>query len=548
VIVSQAAFDSVPDPAAAVHAQLDAAEAHRRRGALMDALREAQAALSSASQCGDPALVALAQLELGNLHRYVPNAVEAIRLLHAAEHYYRAAAHPLLARALTRQGMTLGDMGDHTRALDLYRETLGIIEQAGEARDVREEATCYGAIGVACTQLDDFEQAEDAYRRSIPLFRQTGNLESICFVYNNLAILRVRGIEKIRGQGAAVKILATQAFDFIEQGMTLNNSEVNSVMATAALYNTRGDLLCALDRMEESLVEIGHSLAAYRQMNLPRGQVDALSNLGETHLKLGHVEQALRCLEEAHRMIRDHELKDHERKLHELFAAAHERNGDAVRALAHFKRYHQLETESQHRETQRKLQQLALRAEIESAMAEARKQRELSAQLVQQNQALDRLAREDALTGIANRRAFDEWLASHAEPAAELRVALLDIDHFKQINDRFSHAAGDAVLREIGRILRTQMRAGDLVARYGGEEFVIVQKGLAAEQAFDALERLRMAVQQHDWRAIDPALAVTISIGLVSGDATMSPTRMLACADERLYEAKRNGRNCVVAC
>ncbi len=520
----------------AFRARLADAEGARRKGAITEAIAVAEAALAIAQDAGMPLWIALAQLDLGNLHRYVPNALESFRLLNAAEAYFRETSNPLLGKALARQGMTLGDMGDHTRALDLYREALAGIEKnvAGDIsmRDDLLAATCHGAIGVACTQLDDFDQAEAAYRRAIPLYSEAGNHESICFVYNNLAILRIRAVEKADIAPGEIERLAGDAFQFIADGFARNDVYVNSIMIAGALFNSRGNLLAALGRLEESLDDVGKALAAYQDMSLPRGVVDAMSNLGETHQKLGNLDLAMDYLCEAERVVREHQLKDHERKLHQLLSATHELRGETVEELRHFKRFHQLETESQRHDTQKKLQQLALRAEIEQSLAEAKRQRERSANLAAHNATLDKLAHEDALTGVANRRRLDNWAIDQpAELPLGLAVALLDIDHFKKINDDHSHAMGDAVLRELGVLLKSQARADDLVARYGGEEFVVVLHGMTSTHMTERMEQLRCLVEGHDWSEFHPALAVTTSIGVAAADGTLDFKMLVQHAD-----------------
>jgi two-component system, cell cycle response regulator len=124
---------------------------------------------------------------------------------------------------------------------------------------------------------------------------------------------------------------------------------------------------------------------------------------------------------------------------------------------------------------------------------------------------------------------------------------MCDIDHFKAINDHFSHATGDEVLRHVARILQANTRASDIVARYGGEEFAIVFTETTAETAVRLAERIRERIEQFDWWEIDPALHVTISIGVDGIVTRPGIAEMLAAADERLYRAKRGGRNRVVA-
>jgi two-component system, cell cycle response regulator len=158
------------------------------------------------------------------------------------------------------------------------------------------------------------------------------------------------------------------------------------------------------------------------------------------------------------------------------------------------------------------------------------------------------LARVDPLTGLANRRAFDEALAAAVarahRAAAPLSVVALDVDHFKRVNDAHGHAAGDAVLRELAARARAALREGDLLARVGGEELAALLPGEPLEGAADAAERLRAAVAAAPFAAGTAALPVTISAGcaaLEPGDRDGGA--LLARADARLYEAKRSGRN-----
>lgn len=128
-----------------------------------------------------------------------------------------------------------------------------------------------------------------------------------------------------------------------------------------------------------------------------------------------------------------------------------------------------------------------------------------------------------------------------------LSVMIGDIDHFKAINDRYSHAIGDAVLRMVADVLRAALRPGDLAARYGGEEFVMLLRDTGAAEAATLCERLRQAIAAADWQEIHPDLAVTISIGVCSDLGLDGPDGMIAAADARLYQAKAEGRNRVCA-
>ena len=169
--------------------------------------------------------------------------------------------------------------------------------------------------------------------------------------------------------------------------------------------------------------------------------------------------------------------------------------------------------------------------------------------LNEQSEAYEKLSKQDSLTGLANRRELDRFLALEFERAwrnnRPLCVVLADLDNFKAVNDSGSHAIGDDVLRIVSRILLEGCRTIDVVARYGGEEFAIVLPETEIADARLLCERLREQVADYDWDRIHPHLKVTISFGIAANSArtVMDHDRLLDAADERLYEAKRLGRN-----
>jgi diguanylate cyclase (GGDEF)-like protein len=125
---------------------------------------------------------------------------------------------------------------------------------------------------------------------------------------------------------------------------------------------------------------------------------------------------------------------------------------------------------------------------------------------------------------------------------------MIDIDHFKQINDQMGHLAGDYALREITTCLRDAVRKEELLARYGGEEFALVLPETPLDGALHMAERLREIVANHSFCFEEKPFSLTISLGVISteGDANLTPTEMIGLADEKLYQAKNDGRNRVV--
>jgi len=164
-----------------------------------------------------------------------------------------------------------------------------------------------------------------------------------------------------------------------------------------------------------------------------------------------------------------------------------------------------------------------------------------------------RLTIQDGLTRIHNQRALGDFLdrevARSQRHSRPLSVLMFDIDKFKAINDAHGHLCGDFVLRELAECVGETVRKEDLFARYGGEEFALVLVETGLPEATYAAERVREAVEAHQFRFETTPIKLTISIGVAttSGDPDATPNGLLKAADERLYQAKRTGRNKVVS-
>ena len=174
----------------------------------------------------------------------------------------------------------------------------------------------------------------------------------------------------------------------------------------------------------------------------------------------------------------------------------------------------------------------------------------LHRQVEAKNKQLEELALTDALTGLPNRRAIEDWAASQLSNAARhgfpFWVALADLDHFKQVNDTFGHDAGDAVLKRFSKILKSSLRRGDLCGRLGGEEFLLVLTHTDKENALKVIDRIRLELSSTPVTFGGCTVGVTASFGLAGFEGSqkasaLAPLRQLA--DAALYSAKRAGRN-----
>jgi diguanylate cyclase (GGDEF)-like protein len=183
--------------------------------------------------------------------------------------------------------------------------------------------------------------------------------------------------------------------------------------------------------------------------------------------------------------------------------------------------------------------------------------RRLQLRLTERNAALrtameriEVMANRDELTSLANRRAITNWLDEQIKASARtnvpLSVALMDIDHFKRINDSYGHQAGDRTLQIFSRIASDALRETDRVGRFGGEEFLVVLVGTPLGGAKEPLERIRQNLSAHDWDAIDSAMRVTVTVGVTQHFPGEPVEALIRRADMALYLGKETGRNRVV--
>ncbi|MDT8438457.1 MAG: sensor domain-containing diguanylate cyclase [Wenzhouxiangellaceae bacterium] len=164
---------------------------------------------------------------------------------------------------------------------------------------------------------------------------------------------------------------------------------------------------------------------------------------------------------------------------------------------------------------------------------------------------LQERATHDFLTGLANRQLFQECFGIELERARRYRqpaaVLLMDLDHFKTLNDRLGHDAGDRVLKAFSDLVQAQLRAVDTLARWGGEEFAVLLPETGLEKACEVAERIRSGVEQHRIECHDQAVTITVSIGATELDESDDRVEtVMRRADEALYQAKRTGRNSVI--
>jgi diguanylate cyclase (GGDEF)-like protein len=171
----------------------------------------------------------------------------------------------------------------------------------------------------------------------------------------------------------------------------------------------------------------------------------------------------------------------------------------------------------------------------------------LQSELLETKKSLEIQSRTDPLTGVLNRRAILSQIESELSRTdrdnLHLSISMLDLDHFKKINDTYGHLAGDAVLRESMNRVEDAIRKYDTIGRFGGEEFIVVLPGAKQQDAFMIAERIRLKINEKNAIIDELSIPFTISQGLATCNGKSTVDELIAKADEALYRAKENGRN-----
>jgi diguanylate cyclase (GGDEF)-like protein len=290
-----------------------------------------------------------------------------------------------------------------------------------------------------------------------------------------------------------------------------------------------GTVLVKVARYREGIAYLEQVLEDLAVAGLKGDIGAAKGSVGTAWLKLGEYQRAIDVFREGLESLGDGSVA-YQRDIWDGIAAAHEGLDQPREALVAFKSARALEQQLSDRSGVASLESHRVRSDMVRVTAE-----------------LAKLADEDALTGLSNRRAAERVLRLHAQGASAFAILFVDLDHFKAINDRLGHAMGDRVLRECAHLMRQGSRAQDVIARWGGEEFLMILAGADAARAQEIAERLRAAVEGFAWSPLDASLSVTLSVGLASSAEARTVEALLQLADARLYAAKSAGRNRVVA-
>lgn len=518
--------------------------------ALQQALPGAQDATARARVL---ALLAHHYPRLGNLQDSVRCASEAVALCKHVD------APDLVADAQTSLSYVYAQLLMGRDALDAALHALKAARLAGKPA---QEAWALNRLGVAYGSMDNVGQARESTEQALEVAAPLTNGELQFSCLNNLAYFWLQmAAEARQGPNAEPQQQAlARARQLAEQATVLARASGSEFQVSVALSNLVEAMLGTADYLASiSLIDEYQGLAhrhGYLALELQAQMQRAWL------LQLQGQHQA--CVASLMLILaqRREQLPPALRRkiIHALYEASKAAR-DFEAALNYLEQHAELERQIARETMALQTEIMLIRQDVEQAHAraehalvDARRERERASQLEREQERLrhqaaewGRAAHEDVLTGLHNRRHAEFALPVLLERARSegrgICLAMLDVDHFKRINDRHGHGVGDEVLRQLAQILRYNTRSADLLARVGGEEFMMALVGIPLTQAQDICERLRVAIASHAWQDLAPDLAVTVSLGLTGGEAPSEPKLLVDRADHALYAAKRAGRN-----
>ncbi|MDH0868057.1 diguanylate cyclase [Mitsuaria sp. GD03876] len=437
--------------------------------------------------------------------------------------------------------------------------------------DAAREAWALNRLAVAFAASDQVEQACQHTLQALEIAQQqaAGERELLLSCLNNLAHFWLQAhAEALRDEDRAAAAHALgQAAPYAIRAAELVREEGNPFLIVVSLSNLV-ELQLGTGEIDEAL-QIADEYERLAQRHGYAGMVlQARAQRGLLQLKRDDATgatDALPALETLQDLVKQQAPQQLPVRLRRQLTLAiyrgYKLRGDAARALAAHEQLSALERQGARNAMALQTEAMLIRQEFEQAQAraehamqDARRERE-RADLAEQEQQrlrrqaaeLGRMAHEDALTGLNNRRHAEFALPLLLERARQERkpiaLGMLDVDHFKQVNDAFGHGVGDQALQKVAQVLRRQLRSADLLARVGGEEFMLVFVGVDPSRAQDICERLRGAIANHGWGELAQGLRVTVSIGLCAGEPPEKASVLVETADRALYAAKDAGRN-----
>ena len=511
------------------------------------ALEVAQYAVGGAERGNDAALRVRALRARARAQGELAEYTEVVRSLLEAQSLNRDAGDPkqeLLI--LSTLGVAYGKLGARAESIASHEAALALAAQSAP----EFESECYGNLGLTLVNCERASEALDYMRQALALAERGQDDMNKLRARMNLNAVRAAAAEMRlrRGEETAAReelqaILADCEVVLEDCRAAHADAFIPPVIQHIGIvHKCLGDFAIARARF-------GYVTAMARQRGWKRLEMDVLLHVGAMESQAGSFAVAEDALTRALGYYEAAHYKMSILETHLELAKLYEREGAYDRAYASMKKHYQIRLEMAANEEILRVQVRAWREEYDVLQRQAHAAQQAAATLadenavlIERNRSLDHEARHDPLTGLANRRYGDAYVEQQFKLLGArnrvLALAILDIDQFKQINDRYSHITGDMVLRQAAALLRAACRDSDLAVRFGGDEFLLVFPNTTAELAEAICGRLRTRFYEGSWGALGQGLRVTVTIGVADSRGAQSPLDLLSAADARLYQAK----------
>ena len=416
-------------------------------------------------------------------------------------------------------------------------------------------------LGRIYWHIDDFPTSMDYYLNALKLVQNEHHPDLEISLINGLGMVQY-GLENY-----------TESLGYFKT--CLEKAGKDDLTGQADANNNIAYVLHLLGRDQEALEYGAAALVLFNQAGMYVGKLHTLHTLGAIQFALGNYDQAMTYLQEGLELARQNnsqlleltyileisridqihgKLDQAEKEIllalqtaekinsltnitltHERLVEIYKEKQDYQSALEHFEAFHATSKRIFNDKSDRRVKNLEILHQVEITRKQADLYREM--------------ANTDSLTSLLNRRRFMEIAEIALQQAkidrGDLAIIMLDIDHFKNVNDQYGHQAGDEVLSAVAAGIKKSLRGGDVAGRYGGEEFVVLVVGASAEQCVNIAERIRRAVARMEIQSNQVTVRVTISLGLIciGPDQELPLDELIQGADQAMYTAKQQGRN-----
>lgn len=582
---------SLGDSAKAAESGKDMGIACIYLGEYRRALAVTRAALELAKKSKLRDLIPICHNNMGVSYRYLAEYSLALdQYKQALLGFRETGSEGIVAVTLSNIGVIHYYLGERDKAMTYYTRSLEIHRRLKNASG---EAALLNQIAVIYDDEEQYDKALDFYQKSLALYEDIKDPRGIVDPLNNIGIIHYRHFHDYsRAEAEFRRVLQLRR-------------SMDDVYGESVSLNNLGNVFLSQGKLHEALDHYQRSLTLKKKIGNRRELTDTLRDMGEVYRRLGNSRLAMQYLQESLDLAVEIGAEKEEMNAHLDLSRIHDKAGKPASALRHYRRYHELSMKQRGIELSRISKEM--QARFESAQKERKiaeltsyqnrqtrvrdlllfslamlllilllvynrfrlrrmahtRQTELMEKVQRQkehlealNQVLERKNREfyrnaimDSLTGIYNRAYLDDSMTREIRRCRRrehpISLIMMDIDHFKRVNDAHGHLTGDRVLKLMAERIRSQIRGEDILGRYGGEEFLLILPGVTGANTAAVAEKIRRAVAEEPFAFEDTSTSLTLSLGC----ATMQPGQevsameLLKASDEALYCSKRDGRN-----